>query len=107
PPLHLGEDKLRACEPGTIEDEVDRRPAAPAEKHRRLLDDLRILRPSLFETVAVDARGRRPWLARLQHQPAFKWQPHEVRQLAIRLRVAGHHEGAGVAHRATTHAAAA
>jgi len=72
---------------GTVEHEVDRRPAPTAEQHRRLLDDLGLLRPWLLEAVTVDARGRRPQLARLQHQPAVERQPQQIGQLAVFLRV--------------------
>jgi hypothetical protein len=45
PPLHLRENKLRARLPRAVEDEIDRRSPAPAQQHRRLLDDLGIRWP--------------------------------------------------------------
>src|SRR5712691_1324011 len=73
--LHLRENDLGAGTPRSVKDEVDRRSAPTAEQDRRLLDDLRVLGPGLLEAVAVDARGRRPRLPRLQHQPALERQP--------------------------------
>jgi hypothetical protein len=107
PALCRGEDELRAREPPAIEAEIDRRPAPLAEQDRRLLDDLRLGRPRLLEAVAVNARSRRPRRPRFQHEHVLEWQPHEVRQAAVFLSVAGHHERGGVARRGTTHAAAA
>src|SRR6266540_31850 len=91
-PLHLREDELGAGKPGTVEHEVDRGPAPSAEPNRRLLDDPGVLRPWLLEAVTVDARGRRPQLARLQHQPALERQPQQIGQLAVFLRVTRHNE---------------
>ncbi len=86
-PLDLREDELGAGTPGTVEHQVDCRPAPTAEQHRRLLDDLGLLRPRLLEAVTVDTRGRRPQLARLQHQPSVERQPQQIGQLAVFLRV--------------------
>jgi hypothetical protein len=105
--LHLRENDLGTGTPRSVKDEVDRRSAPTAEQDRLLLDDLGILRPCFLEAVAVDARGRRPRLPRLQHQPALERQPHQVRQLAVCLRIARHDEGGRVARDATAHAAAA
>src|SRR6266545_5296403 len=91
-PLDLRQDELGAGTPGTVENEVDRRPAPAAEQDRRLLDDLGILWPCLLEAVTVDARGRRPQLARLQDQAALERQPQQIGQLAVFLRVTPHDE---------------
>ncbi len=101
--LHLREDKLGAGKPGPIEHEIDRRSPPAAEQDRRLLDDLSLFGPRLLEAVAVDARGRRPRLARLQHQPAFEREPQQVGQLAVCVRVPRDDEGLS----AVGHAAAA
>jgi hypothetical protein len=71
----------------TVEHQVDRRPAPTAKQGRRLLDDLGRLWPWLLEAVTVDARGRGPHLARLQHQPALERQPQQIGQLAVFLRL--------------------
>src|SRR5262249_28732498 len=83
----LGEDELEACLSGPVEDEIGRGPATAADEHWRLVDDLGVLWPGLFETVAVDARGRRPGRPRLQHEAVRERQPDEVGQPALWLRV--------------------
>jgi hypothetical protein len=107
PPFDLGEDELRACLPGPVEDEIDRRPTTAADEGERLVDDLCMFGPWFFEAVAVDARGRRPGRPRLQHQAVSERQPHEVGQPAIGLRVPRDQKRRQLACRVTAHAAAA
>ena len=90
--LHLGEDELRARLPGSVEDEIDRRPTSAADDDERLVEDVCVLRPGLFEAMAVDARGRRPRRARLQHEAVLEGQSDEVGQPAVFLRVPCDHE---------------
>jgi hypothetical protein len=72
---HLGEDELAAGKPRPLEHEIDRRPAPAAEPHRRLLEDLGVVRPGLLEAVAVDARRRRPRRPCFQDEAARERQP--------------------------------
>jgi|SRR6266516_2900081 len=103
PAFHLREDELGAGKAGTVEHEIDRRSPPAAEQDRNLLDDLSLGWPRLLEEVAVDARGRRPRLARLQHDPLPEREPQQVRQLAVCVWVPGDQEDASVG----AHAAAA
>jgi len=105
PSFDLGEDELRARLPRPVEDEIDRRPTSAADEHWRLVDDLYVFWPGLFEAVAVDARGRRPRRPRLQHHAVLERQPNEVGQTAVFLRVPRNDKQAG--RELTTHAAAA
>src|SRR6266545_7275361 len=54
-------------------------------QNRRLVDDVCVFWPWLFEAVAVDARGRRPRRPRLQYQAVLERQPDEIGQLAVFL----------------------
>src|SRR6185436_8949793 len=86
--------------------QIDRRPTTPADENARLVDNLCVLGPGLFEAMAVDARGRRPRRARLQHEASSERQPDEIRQPAVWLRVpCDKKDGAAVG--LATHAAAA
>lgn len=105
-PFYLGEDELRACLPGPVEDEINRRAASSADEDDCLIDDLWLLWPGLLEAVAIDTRGRRPWRPRLQHHAISERQPDEVGQLAVRLWVARDDEERGVVS-VDAHAAAA
>jgi hypothetical protein len=102
----FGEDELGARLPGPVEDEIDRRPTSAADDDKRLVDDFCVFRPSSFEAVAVDARGRRPRRPRLQHEAVLEGQPNEVGQPAIWLRVPRDKNDAGAVGFAA-HAAAA
>jgi hypothetical protein len=106
-PFDLGEDKLGARLPGPVENEIDRRPTSAADDDKRLVDDFCVFRPSFFEAVAVDARGRRPRRPRLQHEAVLEGQPNEVGQPAIWLRVPRDKKDAGAvgfaAHAATAY----
>jgi hypothetical protein len=83
--LDAGEHELRAVLPRPVEHQVDRDPASLAGANRDALDDLRILGPALG-AVAVDLRGPRPAVARLEHQLAVReWQPDQERQRRIRI----------------------
>src|SRR5262249_61678151 len=94
-PFHLGEDELRARLPRPVEDEIDRRATSAADEHWRLVDDLCVFWPGLFEAVAVDARGRRPRRPRLQHEAVLERQPNEAGQTAVFLRGPRNDEHAG------------
>src|SRR5439155_7169334 len=83
---HFGEDELGARLPGPIEDEIDRRSTTAADKDDGLIDDVCVVRPTFFEAMAVDTRGRRPRRARLQREAVSERQPDEVGQPAIWLR---------------------
>jgi hypothetical protein len=104
-PLDLGEDELRPRLPWPVEDKVDRRSPPPTKKHRCLIDDLGVRRPSPLETVAVDTGGRRPPVSGLQRDPALEREPHHVRQPAVPLRVPCNNKQPGSGH--AVHAAAA
>ena len=103
---HFGEDELGARLPGPIEDEIDRRPTTAADKDDGLIDDVCVVRPRFFEAMAVDARGRRPRRARLQHEAVSERQPDEVGQPALWLRVPRDKKDGGAVGLAA-HAAAA
>src|SRR5215218_10990041 len=66
PSLHLREDELGAGKTGPIEHEIDRRSPPATDADGRLFDEVSLGRPGLLEAVAVNARGGRPRLARLQ-----------------------------------------
>jgi hypothetical protein len=101
--FHPREDELGAGKARTVEHEIDRRSPSATEQDGGLLDDLSLGWPGLLEAVAVHTRGRRPRLARLQHDPVLKRQPEQVGQPAVCLWVPCHEEDAGV----VAHAAAA
>jgi hypothetical protein len=93
--------ELGAGKAATIEHEIDRCSAPAAEQDGGFVDDLGRGRPGCLEAVAVDARGRRPRLARLQHQPASERKQQQVGKLAVSVWVTGDEEGpAAVAHAA-------
>jgi hypothetical protein len=101
--LHLRKDELGTGKTGPVEHEIDRRSPPATDKDGRLLDDLSLGWPGLLEAVAVDARGNRPQLVRLQDDPVIEREPEQVGQLAVRVRVPGDEEGTA----AVCHAAAA
>ena len=67
--LDAGEHELGAVLARAVEHEIDRDAAALAGADRDLLDDLGVLGPALG-AVAVDLRGPRPAVARLEHELA-------------------------------------
>jgi hypothetical protein len=76
-------------------------PRRATEQDRRLLDELGLFGPTFLESVAVDPRGHRPRLARLQHDPVFEREPQQVGQLAVCVWVASDEEDpAAVGHAA-------
>ena len=92
------EDELRAILAGPVEHQVDGLPATLATADRNLLEQLGVLRP-LLERVAVDARGRRPALPRLQPEAALERKPQQIRQRALAVRITRDEKGsAGISH---------
>ena len=101
PGVGVGEDDLRAVLARAVQDQVDRRAAAPAMADGDLLEDLGLWRP-VVERVAVDAGGGGPAVARLEQDAVLDRQPQQVGQRAVWVGVARDHEaGVGISHGVT------
>ena len=82
--LDAGEHELGAVLARAVEHEVDRDTAALAGADRDALDDLGLLGASCFGAVAVDLRGPRPAVARLEHELASRErQPDQERERRV------------------------
>ena len=89
PTLDAGEHKLGAVLPRPVEHEIDRHPAPLAGTDRDPFDDLGVIGPAVG-AMAVDLRGPRPAIARLEHElPAGQWQADQERQRRVGVGVGG------------------
>ena len=87
--LDAGEHELGAVLARAVEHEIDRDPAALAGADRDSLDDLGLLGP-LLGAVAVDLRGPRPAVTRLEHELAARErQPDQERERRVGVGVGG------------------
>jgi hypothetical protein len=84
-----GEDQLRPLLAAAVGDQVDRRTPPTARAEVDLLDELWLVRPrAAGHGVAVERRGARPRPLGLEDEALAERHEHEVRQRAVRLRVA-------------------
>ena len=88
--LDAGEHELGAVLARAVEHQVDRDAAALAGADRDLLDDLGLSRPAVLGAVAVDLRGPRPAVARLEDELAVgQRQPDQERERRVGVGVGG------------------
>ena len=81
--LDAGEHELGAVLAWAVEHQVDRDPAALAGADRDPLDDLRIVGPAVLGAVAVDLRGPRPAVARLEDELAARGSGSRIRNGSV------------------------